>query len=322
MEANISILLSVLEDICQKIEFKSKRGAKPTYSMASFIIFFMVMFLKRIHTFKGMHTYAQVHYHTFGWSCCPTRKTIRVRFDSLPAVLQILIAEVANSFALMGGPFRFLCVFIDKSVFRALGGIWHTKHMQKGVVPHPSIDTEASWAKSEYHGWRFGYGLHLIVNQNRFPIAATIATASDKDYNFIETLIKRTHLKISIIVGDRGYFCADIIEKMKNTYDILLQTIKPFEESCKHSIKQWYNDLILTPQAQWLYRSRKSSIEPTFALLKELFNLTDQNQLPFKGLNRVSAYLLTCTIAIQFMMYLNHLNNQTLGNTTIFRTSF
>lgn len=257
----VRILLSVLENICQKIEFKRKRGAKSTYSMASFILFFIVMFLKRIHTFKGMHTYAHVHYRTFGWSSCPTRKTIRVRFDSLPAVLHILIAEVANSFAMMGRPFRFVCVFIDKSVFRALGGVWHTKHRQQGIVPHPSIDTEASWAKSDYHGWRFGYGLHLIVNENRFPLTATVATASDKDYSFVETLIKPIYLKISIIVGDRGYFCADVIEKIKNSYNVLLQTIKPFEESCKHSIKQWYNDLVLTPQAQWLYRLRKPSIE-------------------------------------------------------------
>lgn len=322
METNISILLPVLEKIYQEIKFESKRGARPRYSMASFILFFVAMFLKRIHTFKGMHTYAQVHYRTFGWSSCPTRKTIRVRFDNLATVLQTLIAEVANSFAMVGKPFGFLCVFIDKSVFRAFGGIWHTKQMQEGIVPHPSIDIEASWAKSDYHGWRFGYGLHLIVNANRFPIAATVATASDKDYSFVETLIKHIYLKISIIVGDRGYFCADVIEKIMNSYNILLQTIKPFEESSKHTIKQWYNDLILTPQAQWLYRLRKPSIEPAFALIKELFNLTDENQLPFKGRTRVSAYLLTCTIAIQLMMYLNYTNNQKLGNTTIFRTAF
>jgi hypothetical protein len=53
--------------------------------------------------------------------------------------------------------------------------------MKEGIIPHTSIDTEASWAKSDYHGWRFGYGLHLIVNQFRFPIAAIVATASDKD---------------------------------------------------------------------------------------------------------------------------------------------
>ena len=36
----------------------------------------------------------------------------------------------------------FLFAFIDKSVFRAKGGIWHKKDMKIDRVPHPSIDTE------------------------------------------------------------------------------------------------------------------------------------------------------------------------------------
>lgn len=60
--------------------------------------------------------------------------------------------------------FGYACSFADKSVFRALGGLWHKKHMLLKVVPHTSIDTEASWAKSEYHGWRFGF-----CNRYRFP---------------------------------------------------------------------------------------------------------------------------------------------------------
>jgi Transposase DDE domain len=322
METNIGILLSYLDKICQKAVFPMKRGAKYKYTIASFSIFFMIMALKGIHQFKTMHKYAQKHYQVFGWSSCPTRKTIRVRFESLPAILSILMPEIAKTLASLNKCFNFRWVFIDKSVFRALGGLWHTKHMKEGIIPHSSIDTEASWAKSDYHGWRFGYGLHLIVNEFRFPISAYVSTASAKDYSFVEILLTAIHHKISIVIGDRGYFCADIIEKIKNKFDILLQTIKPFEESSKHSIKDWYNDLILTPQAQWLYRLRKPSIEPTFALIKEIFNLKDESQLPFKGLVKVSAYLLICSLTIQIMMYHNYLNNLKLGDTTAFKTSF
>ncbi|PWK28695.1 hypothetical protein LV89_00901, partial [Arcicella aurantiaca] len=107
-----------------------------------------------------------------------------------------------------------------------------------------------------------------------------------------------------------------------NDYDILLQTIKGFEQSCKNNIKDWYNNLVSTPQARWLYRLRKPSIEPTFAIIKELFNLKDENQLPFHGVNRVSAYLLTCTITLQIMMIDNYNNNRNMGDTTSFRTNF
>lgn len=322
METNIVILISYLDKVFEKIAFKAQRGQKVFYSRGSFIVFFVIMGLKKVHTFKGMHKYAQKNYTYFGWTKCPTRKTIKTRFEKLPALLQVVIPEIALFFSGFHTRFDFRWVFIDKSVFRSLGGIWHQNQKKEGLIPHNSIDIEASWAKSDYHGWRFGYGLHLIVNQYRFPIAATVATASDKDYSFVETLIKNVHHKIGIIVGDKGYFSIKIIELLNETYRILLQTNKMFAQSCISKLAIYYNDMIKTAQAQYLYKFRKPSIEPTFALIKELFHLTDENQLPYKGLNRVSAYLLVCTVTLQLMMYHNFKNNINLGDTTTFRTCF
>ena len=44
---------------------------------------------------------------------------------------------------------------------RARGGVWHKKHREAGVVPHTTIDTEAHWTKSGWHGWVYGWKLHL-----------------------------------------------------------------------------------------------------------------------------------------------------------------
>ena len=126
----MGILLAYLENVCQKVAFPLKRGAKHRYSRTSFV----VMFLKKIHRFKSMHKYAQQHYQSFGWSSCPIRKTIRVSVETLPALLQSLIPELAKVFALKNKCFDFKWVFIDKSVFRSLGGIWHAKHMKAGLV--------------------------------------------------------------------------------------------------------------------------------------------------------------------------------------------
>lgn len=142
-----------------------------------------------------------------------------------------------------------------------------------------------------------------VVNQFRFPVAATVATASDKDYSFIEMLIQRIHHKIGIIVSDKGYFSSNIIELLKKNYRILLQTNKIFAQSCSNELAKWYNDLIKTAQVRYLYKFRKSSVEPAFSLMKEFFHLNDENQLPYKGLNKVSAYLLICTVTVQLMMY-------------------
>ena len=33
------------------------------------------------------------------------------------------------------------------------GGVWHTQHRTAGVVPHSSVNLEAHWTKSGWHGW-------------------------------------------------------------------------------------------------------------------------------------------------------------------------
>jgi hypothetical protein len=53
-------------------------------------------------------------------------------------------------------------VAVDSTVLRACGGVWHRKHREAGVVPHTSIDPEAGWTKSGWHGWVYGWKLHLV----------------------------------------------------------------------------------------------------------------------------------------------------------------
>jgi len=70
------------------------------------------------------------------------------------------------------------------------------------------------------------------------------------------------------------------------------------------------------------YRRRKPSIEPTFALIKELTGLTGNTMLPYKGLGRVSAYLLLASCTIQLIMYDNFTNQRELGSLEAFKASF
>jgi hypothetical protein len=54
-------------------------------------------------------------------------------------------------------------VALDSTVLRARGGVWHKKDREAGEVPHTSIDTEAHWTKSGWHGWVYGWKLHLAT---------------------------------------------------------------------------------------------------------------------------------------------------------------
>jgi hypothetical protein len=51
----------------------------------------------------------------------------------------------------------------DSTPLATGGGVWHKTHREQGVIPHSSIDTEAGWSKSGWHGWWYGWKLHLAV---------------------------------------------------------------------------------------------------------------------------------------------------------------
>src|SRR5713101_6477132 len=53
-------------------------------------------------------------------------------------------------------------VAIDSTILRARGGVWHQKQREKGELPHTSIDTQAHWTKSGWHGWVYGWKLHVV----------------------------------------------------------------------------------------------------------------------------------------------------------------
>jgi hypothetical protein len=67
---------------------------------------------------------------------------------------------------------------------RARGGVWHQKHREQGEIPHTSIDPEAHWTKSGWHGWVYGWKLHVVsvVAGVWFPIAAVLTPANVADF--------------------------------------------------------------------------------------------------------------------------------------------
>jgi len=42
---------------------------------------------------------------------------------------------------------------VDSTPLKTSGGVWHKKHQETGAIPQTSIDTEAGWSQSGWHGW-------------------------------------------------------------------------------------------------------------------------------------------------------------------------
>jgi hypothetical protein len=97
---------------------------------------------------------------------------------------------------------------IDSTVLRARGGVWHKKDREKGEVPHTSIDTQAHWTKSGWHGWVYGWKLHVVVSAACnvwLPLAAEVTSANVADNEQAPTLIEVLPPDLHFLLGDQHY---------------------------------------------------------------------------------------------------------------------
>ena len=93
---------------------------------------------------------------------------------------------------------------IDSTILLAHGGVWHKKDRDQGVVPHTSIDTEAHWTKSGWHGWCYGWKLHLVAPAaaDWIPLAADLTPANEADNEVAPALLWELPGEARFVLGD------------------------------------------------------------------------------------------------------------------------
>jgi hypothetical protein len=96
---------------------------------------------------------------------------------------------------------------LDSTVLKARGGVWHKKDREAGIVPHTSIDTEAHWTKSGWHGWVYGWKLHLaaVVASVWIPLAAELTPANAADNEQAPALVRELPPEVRYVLGDVHY---------------------------------------------------------------------------------------------------------------------
>ncbi len=90
--------------------------------------------------------------------------------------------------------------------------MWHKKDREAGVVPHSSIDTGAGWTKSGWHGWVYGWKLHLAttVGDVWIPLAARLTPANVHDGKLARTLIEELPEQARFVLGDTHYNAPEV----------------------------------------------------------------------------------------------------------------
>ncbi len=137
---------------------------------------------------------------------------MKVLPDSLPRQIGRLgrhLVEVLRPWESRGR-----AVALDSTLLQAKGGVWHKKDREAGVVPHTSIDTEAHWAKSGWHGWVYGWKLHLAITVAGvwIPLSARLTPANTADNEVAPHLIEELPGEARFVLGDTHYNAPNVQE--------------------------------------------------------------------------------------------------------------
>lgn len=287
-----------------------KRGRPFTYSEKMFIVFFMLMQFRRIYQFKTQWRWLKAHpeiLSLLGWQRVPHRKTISTRYKQLYDTLQQFMKFLVPVAGELDEAFRTEHLVEDKSLFKAKGPVWHQSDRKAGRIPDGlhNLDTQASWSRSGYHGWVYGYGMHLTCNDAAFPVMVQVETASVSESEVIEQKapVILEELQPATLSADNSYTQA---MRIRNWAKQGVALLTPAYQWVKGRYAQAYHRFIEQTENQEQLRLRKTTVEPLFDLVAKVLG-TDglQKQLPIQGLRNVRTCLALATLSIMIAMMMN-----------------
>lgn len=305
----------LLNEFPHSLPSDRKRGRPFTYNHAQLVIFFTIMVCHKIVDFKAQNRWLCTHQEKakiLGFQTIPDRTTLSKRWKQEYVFIKTFIEFIGEKASEINTLFSTEVLYEDSSVFRSMGNLWHAPDRLRDPVNPPKgvrcIDKDANWTKSKYHGFVFGYKIHLTVNANSFPINLLVESANYSDSKAIDTkenwLIK---LHPKAIVTDNGYFQATRVKRWQQNGIMFLTpasswtTTKPAIEY-HAQIKKHHN-------AKLLY-FRKIVVEPVFDLLPKIMGVRNNHkQLPMRSLGNVRTFGALSVLALQVVMLENYKRN-------------
>jgi hypothetical protein len=215
---------------------KRRRGRPKTYPDRLFIQALVIMIVKHLHKVHELLTVLAIDTAEMRtlrpmltvngrW---PTRRTWERRLKALPDTLPAQIGCLGRHLVNLIQPWLTCgrAAACDSTVLRAIGGVWHKKDRQAGVVPHTSIDTDADWTKSGWHGWVYGWKLHIAaaVSTVWIPLAAELTPANIADSEIAFRLLDQLPAEVRFVLGDRHYNTPELRAECHSHDRILIAT--------------------------------------------------------------------------------------------------
>jgi len=230
------VLVKLIDLIPTPVVGATQPGRPVTYPEKLFLKALVIMIVKHLH--KVYELLSVLNEPTFEMQQlrtlltengrCPSRRTWERRLKGLPASLPAQIGccgrylvELITPWAACGR-----AVAVDSTVLRSKGGVWHKKDREQGKVPHTSIDIEAHWAKSGWHGWVYGWKLHLacVVASVWIPLSAQLTPANAADNEMTPALIYELPPDARFVLGDLHYNAPNVRQVCEQTGRLLVTT--------------------------------------------------------------------------------------------------
>jgi hypothetical protein len=298
-----------------------------TYDNQRMVVLFVMMQFRRIWRFKAQHRWLTQHpqlLRWLGWEQVPHRTTLSRRYKALYEVVQAFVQFIGQDAGDLDARLRQQHLVEDKSPFKALGPVWHQSDRQAGRMPTKlrNLDIDATWTKSGYHGWVYGYGLHLTCNEDAFPALVQVETAAvaettvmdDKEARLLQQLHPLT------VAADNGYAQARRIRRWAKAGVVLLTPATKWHTG---RFAQAYQRFRQRPHNRQHLQRRRTSIEPAFNLIAQTIGTTArQKQLPVKGLANVRTCLAIATLSLQLAMIANSIWGRPLRNISTISAAF
>ena len=311
----VALIYNRFEAFVQSSDEVTKLGKPYSYQNQNMIVFFMWMQFKKVYKFKSQWRWLKQHPESLSildWDTMPHRSTISRRYKALYPVIQAFTAFLGQDSEALGVEMSTKHLNEDQSLFKAEGTVWHQSDRLQGRIPEKlrNLDQDATWKKSAYHGWVYGYGLHLTTTQAGFPVLMEVETATFSEKQAIERKEEwlLQHIRPETLCGDDAYTKAIRIREWAKR-DVVLVTPALRWRTGKYAAA--YRQFIKTePDIVQILKKRKTAIEPIFNLIAQLLGTnTKQKQIFRQGIENVRTHLGLGVLSLQIAMIANQIWN-------------
>ncbi len=265
---------------------KRPRGRPNPYSDRLILKALVIMIVRRAYSARALLALldqADAVSHQWRVLLCengqfPSRRTWERRLAKLPDGLPGLIGCLGRALVELIQPWAQSgrAVAMDRTALKTGGGVWHKNHRAKGEIPHTSIDTEAGWSKSGWHGWWYGWKLHLAgaVGAVWIPLAAELTPANTDDASMAPHWLTHWPAQVRYVLGDTHDNDPDFRLDCQRDNCLLVATRRGKAPHTEAGVDV----------RRIFHKLRSQAIEPFNTLFKTVFAW--HTQMPVKGLRR------------------------------------